>query len=183
MFLFKKLADIIDQINSFVGKAVSWLVVLMVLNVFVVVVLRYMFSIGWVWMQELYVWTHAIIFMLGAGYTLLHDGHVRIDLIYRTASARYKAFVNILGSLFLALPLLFLLFSRSVPMVERSFQSLEKSAEAGGLPALYVLKAVIPLFCILFGLQFISLIIRSLEALFTPSNTLPSSQEQQEQSS
>lgn len=183
MFLFKKLADIIDQINSFVGKAVSWLVVLMVLNVFVVVVLRYMFSIGWVWMQELYVWTHAIIFMLGAGYTLLHDGHVRIDLIYRTASARYKAFVNILGSLFLALPLLFLLFSRSVPMVERSFQSLEKSAEAGGLPALYVLKAVIPLFCILFGLQFISLIIRSLEALFTPSNTPPSSQEQQEQSS
>ncbi|MEP3475146.1 MAG: TRAP transporter small permease subunit [Hyphomicrobiales bacterium] len=183
MFLLKKLADIIDQINSFVGKAVSWLVVIMVLNVFLVVVLRYVFSIGWVWMQELYVWTHATIFMLGAGYTLLHEGQVRIDLIYRTASARYKALVNIFGSLFFALPLMFLLFSRSVPMVERSFQSLEKSAEAGGLPALYILKAVIPLFCILFGLQFISLIIRSLEALFNPSNTSPSSQEQQEQSS
>ena len=73
----------------------------MVLNVFLVVVLRYVFSIGWVWMQELYVWTHATIFMLGAGYTLLHEGQVRIDLIYRTASARYKALVNIFGSLFL----------------------------------------------------------------------------------
>lgn len=182
MFLLKKLADIIDGINSFVGKAVSFLVVIMVLNVFTVVVLRYVFSQGWVWMQELYVWTHATIFMLGAGYTLLHDGHVRIDLIYRTASVRYKALVNILGSLFLALPLLYLLLVRSTPMVERSFQSLEKSAEAGGLPALYILKAVIPLFCILFGLQFISLIIRSLETLFDPSKNSSFPQEQQEQS-
>ena len=53
-------------------------------------VLRYVFSVGWVWMQELYIWIHATVFMLGAGYTLLHDGHVRIDLIYRTASPRYK---------------------------------------------------------------------------------------------
>jgi len=182
MFLLKKLADIIDGINNFFGKVVSWMVVIMVLNVFIVVVLRYAFSVGWVWMQELYVWTHAAIFMLGAGYTLLHDGHVRIDLIYRTASARYKALVNIFGTLFFALPLLCVLFFRSVPLVERSFQSLEKSAEAGGLPALYLLKGVIPLFCILFGLQFISLIIRSLETLFNPPNSSPSPQKQQEQS-
>ena len=77
---------LIDRLNEAVGRAMGWLTILMVLNVFTVVVLRYAFSLGWVWMQELYIWIHATVFMLGAGYTLLHDGHVRIDLIYRTAS-------------------------------------------------------------------------------------------------
>lgn len=90
---------IIDGFNEWVGRAVSWLVVLMVINVFCVVVLRYIFSVGWIWMQETYVWMHGTVFMLGAGYTLLHDGHVRIDLFYREASARYKAAVNLVGSL------------------------------------------------------------------------------------
>ena len=100
---------IIDGFNEWVGRAVSWLVVLMVINVFCVVVLRYIFSVGWIWMQETYVWMHGTVFMLGAGYTLLHDGHVRIDLFYREASARYKAAVNLVGSLFLALPLIWCL--------------------------------------------------------------------------
>lgn len=182
MIFLKKTADIIDMINSFVGKAVSWLVVIMVLNVFIVVVLRYVFSIGWVWMQELYVWTHATIFMLGAGYTLLHDGHVRIDLIYRTASVRYKALVDIFGCIFLGLPLMYLLLMRSIPLVERSFQSLERSAEAGGLPGFYVLKAVIPVFCILFGLQIVSLLFRSIERLIDPSSSSFPKNKQQEPS-
>lgn len=177
----KYVADFIDKINHYVGATVSWLVVFMVLNVFVVVVLRYVFAAGWVWMQELYVWTHAVIFMLGAGYTLLQDGHVRIDLIYRTASERYKAVVNILGCLFFAFPLLYILFTRSYPLAERSFQTLEKSSEAGGIPALFILKAVIPLFCVLFGLQFLSMMIRSLLTLsrsFYEASSLKPKQEQ-----
>ena len=110
MRFLKLLVHLIDTINETVGKLVAWLTVLMVVNVFTVVVLRYTFSIGWIWMQELYVWTHAVIFLLGAGYTLLHEGHVRIDVIYRDASVRYKAIVNILGCIFLATPLLILLF-------------------------------------------------------------------------
>jgi len=115
MKFLKLLIKSIDIINDTAGNFIAWLTVVMVLNVFIVVVLRYTFSIGWIWMQELYVWTHAVIFLLGAGYTLLHEGHVRIDLIYRDAGIRYKALVNIFGSMFLAAPLLILIFDRSLP--------------------------------------------------------------------
>lgn len=155
----------IDAINEQVGRAVSWLVVLMVVNVFCVVVLRYVFSYGVIWMQETYVWMHGTVFMLGAGYTLLHDGHVRIDLFYREASAKYKAAVNLVGSLGLALPLIWITFERSWPIVVRSWSNLEKSAEAGGLPALYLFKSVMIGFCVVFGLQFIALALRSLLTL------------------
>jgi TRAP-type mannitol/chloroaromatic compound transport system permease small subunit len=154
-------ASIIDWINEWVGRSVAWLTVLMVLNVFAVVVLRYVFSVGWVWMQELYIWTHAVVFMLGASYTMLHDGHVRIDLIYRTASVRYKAIVNILGTLILGGPLLMVILFRALPMIDRSWSIFEKSAEAGGLHGVYLLKTVIAVFCILFGLQLLSLLLRS----------------------
>ena len=74
------LVRLIDLINDAVGRTVSWLTVLMVLVVFAVVVLRYVFAVGWIAMQEIYVWMHRTVFMLGASYTLLHDGHVRTDL-------------------------------------------------------------------------------------------------------
>ena len=69
----------------------------MVLTTFSVVVLRYVFSLGWVWMQESYVWLRGIVFMLGAVYTLLHDGHVRVDIFYRPASERHKSWVYLFG--------------------------------------------------------------------------------------
>ena len=155
----------IDRLNERVGRAVSWLTVLMVINVFIVVVLRYSLSVGWIWMQELYVWTHATVFLLGAGYTLLHEGHVRIDLIYREASRRYKAIVNILGSLILGAPLIYLIFDRSLPMISRSWDSLEKSAEAGGMPGLFVFKSIVAVFAVLFGLQLLALFLRNVEVL------------------
>ncbi|MBT5895887.1 MAG: TRAP transporter small permease subunit [Rhodospirillaceae bacterium] len=155
----------IDALNEWVGRAVSWLLVLMVLNVFLVVVLRYTMNFGAIWMQESYVWSHAVVFMLGAGYTLLHDGHVRIDLIYRTASGLYKAIVDLLGCALFAAPVLYLVFDRSLPMVERSWGLYEKSAEAGGLPGLFLLKSVILVFAVLFALQFVALFLRSLETL------------------
>ena len=140
----------------------------MVINVFLVVTLRYVFSTGWIWMQEFYVWTHATVFLLGAGYTLLHDGHVRIDLIYRDASQNYKAMINMTGSLFLGLPLIYLIFDRALPMVSRSWLILEKSAEAGGMPGLFLFKSVIVLFAVLFGLQLFALLLRSLDTLLSP---------------
>ena len=156
------LIQLIDTVNEKVGRFVAWLTVVMVFNVFIVVVLRYTFSIGWIWMQELYVWTHAVVFLLGAGYTLLHEGHVRIDLIYRGASVRYKAMVNIFGCLFLAAPLLILLFDRSLPLIIRSWMNFEKSAEAGGMEGVFLLKTVIAVFSILFVLQFLSMLLRNL---------------------
>ena len=158
MSLLTSLIRIIDTVNETIGRFVAWLTVAMVVNVFVVVVLRYSFSIGWIWMQELYVWTHALVFLLGAGYTLLHEGHVRIDLIYRDASIRYKAIVNIFGCLFFAAPLLILLFDRSLPLITRSWINLEKSAEAGGMEGIFLLKTSIAVFAILFLLQFLAML-------------------------
>ena len=153
---------LIDRINSLVGRAVAWLTVLMVINVFLVVVLRYLFAIGWIWMQELYVWMHATVFLLGASYTLISDGHVRIDLFYRSATRSYKAMTNIIGSVFFGFPLLYLIFDRSWPMVIRSWENLEKSAEAGGMPAVFIFKSILPVFCILFAIQVFALVLRSI---------------------
>ena len=88
MDLLHNIEKIINNVNEWFGRGVSWLLVLMVLNVFIVVVLRYLFSYGQVWMQETYVWMHSIVFLIGSGYTLLNNGHVRIDLIYSNISKK-----------------------------------------------------------------------------------------------
>jgi TRAP-type mannitol/chloroaromatic compound transport system permease small subunit len=141
---------------------VAWLTLAMVLIAFGVVVLRYVYAIGWVWMQESYVWLHGVVFMLGAGYTLLHNGHVRVDIVYRPASARTKAWVDIFGSCLLLLPTVALVFLVSTDYVAASWGRLEESREAGGLPGLFLLKTVIPVFCVLLGLQGLALAGRSL---------------------
>ena len=156
MSYIERIIYFIDSINEWVGKLVSWLLVVMVLNVFLVVVLRYVFGYGAIWMQELYVWSHAIVFLLAAGYTLLHKGHVRIDLIYREASNKYKSIIDLFGTVFFALPVIYFIFIKSLPMVERSWKIFEKSAEAGGLQGLFLFKSVLLVFSLLFGLQFIS---------------------------
>ena len=90
MDLLVRLVRTIDRINEQVGRAVSWLTLAMVLITFFVMVARYGFSWGRVWIQESYVWLHGTLFMLGAGYTLLHGRHVRVDVFYRPASPRFK---------------------------------------------------------------------------------------------
>jgi TRAP-type mannitol/chloroaromatic compound transport system permease small subunit len=158
-------ARAIDALNERVGRAVAWLTLAMVLVAFGVVVLRYVFDIGFVRLQESYVWMHGAIFMLGAGYTLLHQGHVRVDVIYRGASPRYRAWVDLLGVLLLLGPMLVTLWLVAWPYVGASWSRLEGSREAGGLPGLFLLKSVILMFCLLLGLQGLSLAIRSLLVL------------------
>ncbi|MEQ8356770.1 MAG: TRAP transporter small permease subunit [Kiloniellaceae bacterium] len=153
--------NLVDRLNEQVGRGVAWMTLMMVLITFVVVILRYVYAIGWVWLQESYVWLHGIVFMLGAGYTLLHNGHVRVDIFYRPNSVRYKAIVDLVGSLVLLLPLVAVVFFVSYDFVLDSWLRLEESREAGGLPALFVLKTVIVLFCLLIGLQGLSLMARS----------------------
>lgn len=138
----------------------------MVLVTFAVVILRYVFSFGWVWLQESYVWMHGVVFMVGAGYTLLHNGHVRVDIFYRPASLRYKATIDILGSLLLLLPMVTLVFLVGFGYVASSWSMLEESREAGGLPGLFLLKAMILVFSVLMAMQGLSLAVRSLLVLF-----------------
>ena len=154
------LADLIrtiDKLNDAVGRGVAWLTLAMVLITFAVVILRYIFSVGWVWMQESYVWIHGIVFMLGCGYTLLHNGHVRVDIFYRPANERHKAWVDLFGVIILLLPLLVVTLIFSLDYVIKSWAGLEASREAGGLPGLYLLKSVIWCFCVLTALQAMSM--------------------------
>lgn len=155
----------VDSLNERIGRGVAWLTLAMVLITFGVVILRYVYAIGWVWLQESYVWLHGVVFMVGAGYTLLHNGHVRVDVIYRPGSARYKAIVDLLGSLLLLMPLIVLIAIVSYDYVFDSWMRLEESREAGGLPGLFLLKSVLLVFCALLGLQGLSLAARSVLVL------------------
>ena len=162
------LSSLLNQINIIFGYICAFLVILMTLNVFAVVILRYVFGISFIWMQETYVWMHAFIFMLGAGYAYLKDDHVRIDILYRNAKKRYKIIVNILGNIFLLLPFLYIIWSFSFPFVYRSFQMNEISREAGGLPMIFILKSAILIFVILLFLQVLSKIIDDILSFIQP---------------
>ena len=155
----------IDQVNEIVGRAASWMLLAMLLVTLTVVILRYVFSTGFIWLQESYVWLNGAAFMLGAGYVLLKDAHVRVDVFYRGASWRFRACVNLAGSLLLLLPMVAVVFYLSVPYVAASWAQLESSREASGLPGVFALKSILLVFCVLLGLQGLSLAARSLLTL------------------
>ena len=157
----KNIANLFDNINRYAGYLCAFLVVLMTVNVFIVVFLRYLFGISFIWLQETYVWMHAYIFMAGAGFTYLNDAHVRIDIIYRSSSKVYKAIVDLVGNIFLLMPFLYIIWSYSFPFVYKSFQINEVSREAGGLPMLFLLKAAILIFAFLLFIQALSKLINN----------------------
>jgi len=169
--------DLVDRLNERIGRGIAWLTLLMVLITFVVVILRYVYAIGWVWLQESYVWLHGVVFMVGAGYTLLHNAHVRVDIFYRPNSARYKAWIDMFGSLLLLLPLVAVVVYVSYDYVLDSWMRREESREAGGLPALFLLKTVILMFCMLIGLQGLSLTARSFLTLIGHPEFQPQEEE------
>ena len=162
----KNIANLFDNINRYTGYLCAFLVVLMTLNVFIVVFLRYLFGISFIWLQETYVWMHAYIFMAGAGFTYLNDAHVRIDIIYRSSSKVYKAIVDLVGNIFLLMPFLYIIWSYSFPFVYKSFQINEVSREAGGLPMLFLLKAAILIFAFLLFIQALSKLINNFIVIY-----------------
>ena len=147
------------------GMWVRFLILFMVGLTFFIVILRYGFSFGRAWLQELVVYFHAAFFMLGASYTLLKDKHVRVDIFYNSMSKKNTHWVNLMGSVFFTLPVMTFLFYKSLPYVHQSFIVLESSPDAGGLPGRFIIKALIPLFCFLVSLQSISIIIRSFKSI------------------
>ena len=163
----KNLSTFLNIVNRYAGYLCAFLVVLMVVNVFLVVILRYLFGISFIWMQETYVWMHAYIFMVGAGFTYLNDDHVRIDIIYRNSSKLYKAIVDLVGNIFLLLPFLYIIWSYSFPFVLKSWQMNEVSREAGGLTMIYLLKLAILIFAFLLFIQVVSKIINNFLNLYS----------------
>ncbi|WP_226574272.1 TRAP transporter small permease subunit [Acuticoccus sediminis] len=165
------LATAIDNTNRAIGKVVSWLALAMVLVQFGVVVARYVFGVGNLWAQESLVYMHGFLFMLAAAYTLSEDGHVRVDIIYRDASIRYRAWVNLLGSIFLLIPVSIIIVTTSWSYVASSWRILESSREASGIPAVFLLKTAIPVTGMLLAAQGVTIIIRS--ALVLSGHRLP----------
>jgi TRAP-type mannitol/chloroaromatic compound transport system permease small subunit len=134
----------------------------MVLVTVLVVVLRYGFNIGFIWMQESVRFMYSAVFLLCAGYTLFKDKHVRVDVLYLSLSERKKAIVDLLGSIFLLLPVCFVIFYYSWSYVLNSWQQLEGSIEERGLHLVFLMKTFIWLFAILVSMQSLATIINSL---------------------
>lgn len=152
----------INIINKYIGETISWLTLLMVLVTVLVVVLRYGFSIGFIWMQESVRFMYAAVFLLCAGYTLQKDKHVRVDVLYLNMSEKKKAIVDLLGSLFLLLPVCWVIFYYSWSYVINSWMQLEGSIEERGLHLVYIMKTFIWFFSFLVSLQSIAIIFNSL---------------------
>ena len=156
-----------DKISSATGKVAAWLTLFMVIVTFVVVVMRYVFDAGLIWLQESVIWMHAVVFMMGAAYTLQQEDHVRVDVFYRAMGARRRAWVDLLGVIFFLLPLCAFLGWKSFDFVAASWSLHESSRESGGLPypLIPVLKTVLLLMPIGVALQGSSLLLRSLKTL------------------
>ncbi len=162
MKFFLSVTRFIDTLNEITGRAVSWLTLLMVVLVTADVLLRYLFHVSFVAVQELEWHLFAVVFLLGGGYTLKHNGHVRVDVVYQRLGRRTRAWINILGCVFLLFPGCYLMIKTSIPFVESSFSLNETSPDPGGLPARWLLKLMIPAAFMLMGLQGVALFVQSI---------------------
>lgn len=125
-----------------IGRSVSWLLLAMVVITFGIVVLRYGFNLGWIWLQEAVVYFHSAVFLLTIAWAFQADEHVRVDIFYRDKSPRHKAWVNLLGTLLFVVPFSVYLFWVGWHYVSSSWAVLEGSREAGGLEFVYILKSL-----------------------------------------
>ena len=157
-----KLADILDGISRVTASLVQWLALAMVLVQFAIVVGRYVFGVNSIAVQESVLYMHSALFMLGAAYTLLVDKHVRVDVFYAKASAAARRRIDIFGHLLLLMPSMLALAYWSWPSVRNSWKILEGPISVGGIEAVFLLKSLIPAFCVLVILQSLSLLIRLL---------------------
>jgi len=158
----KHICTWIDTINDRVGRAVSWTTLLLVAVTFIDVVMRYFFNTSYVFTQELEWHVFAFIFLMGAGYTLKIEGHVRVEVFYGKLSPKGRAWINLVGVLFFLIPSCFVFIKTSIPFVINSFHVMEGSPDPGGIPFRYLLKSCIPVGYTLILLQGISLGINSL---------------------
>lgn len=167
--LMLKLADLLESIVVRIGRAVAWLTLFMVVLTVIVVVLRYFFSTGWIWMQELVTWAHAAVFLLGAAYTLARDEHVRVDVFYRQCQPAVRAWINIAGTVLLLFPVCGFLTHAGWRYAAKSWQRGEMSPETGGLgfPMIPLAKSLLVVMLVLLIAQGIVIVLRNLNALRT----------------
>ncbi|MGO9703450.1 MAG: TRAP transporter small permease subunit [Xanthobacteraceae bacterium] len=166
---FNRIADIIDRVDAAIGRAAAWCSLFVVLAEFATVVMRYVFGIGSIAVQESVLYAQAALFLLAAAWVLQIGGHVRVDIFYAPAKPRTRALVDLGGALIFLIPFAVVLAMLSIPYAARSWEILEHSREASGLPLVYLLKTLIPLFAVLIGLQGMAQAIRAGLVLIAPS--------------
>ncbi|WP_150526017.1 TRAP transporter small permease subunit [Roseibium sediminis] len=158
----EKLASALERINQIIGHGLCWAALAMLLLQFAIVLLRYVFGFSFIFLDEGVLYFHAAIFMLGAGYTFLVNGHVRVDIFYSGMTPRKKALVDIFGHLFLLTPALLVLIWYSWPSVRGSWAILEGPISVGGIPASFLLKSLIPAYCALLLVQGLAALLRDI---------------------
>lgn len=156
------LIKVIDTINEVVGRVVAVITAVLVLVIFNDVVMRYVFNTSFVFTQELEWHLFAFIFLVGAGYTLLYNGHVRVDIVYARLSPRAQAWIDAVCCLLFLFPGCWLVLSTTIPFVETAYRTMEGSPDPGGIPYRWILKACIPFGYALMTLQGVSLFLKSL---------------------
>ena len=159
--------NLFDRISNITGKAFAWLTLAMVLLTAVIVVMRYAFDAGLIWMQESVTWMHAAVFMVGAAYTLLHEEHVRVDIFYRKMSDRGRAVVDLVGVVIFLLPLCGLLALMAYDFAAVSWSINETSREPGGLPypMIPLLKSLVIVMPVAVAMQGVSMMLRALATI------------------
>lgn len=150
----------IDELNDRLGRTVAWFVLGMVIVQFGLVISRYVFSVSSLYLQEAIIYMHGFVIMLGAAYTFLHNGHVRVDIFYRPMSDRAKDWTDLLGSIFFLLPICYAIWWSAWPDVSLAWKTGEGSTESSGIPLKYLLKASVLALAVLLALQGISTIIK-----------------------
>ena len=157
----RNLANSLERMTAAIGRVAAWLVVIVVALEFALVVARYLFSLGSIWASETVIYAHAALFLLAAAWTLQTNGHVRVDIFYANAKPRTKALVDLLGTVVFLLPFALVLLWLSTPYAARSWAIFERSQESSGLPLVFLLKTLIPVFALLMVVQGVAQIIRS----------------------
>ena len=165
MIILDKLIRSIDKININLGKIFSWFLLLMVLLTCLIVILRYLFNIGFIWMQELVRFFYAAVFLICAAYTLAEDAHVRVDIFYSKLSDKKKYLVNLLGTLIFLMPVCFITFIYSYNYVINSWMQFEGSLEERGVPAVFIMKTFIWIFSFMLFFQGVSIVVTSIRKL------------------
>jgi TRAP-type mannitol/chloroaromatic compound transport system permease small subunit len=164
----------IDGLSTSIIEISKWLAVTMALGVAALVIARYVFGVSSIKAQESIIYMYALLFLLAAPATLMTDGHVRVDILYEKLSARGRAIVDILGTTLLLMPVAILIFKYGGAFAARAWVFKEGSAEANGLPMVYLLKAAIPVFAALMMAQGSAMALRA--ALFIYGAPLPAPQ-------
>lgn len=163
------LVHAIDTFTDHLGRLLAWLSLGMAVVTALVVILRYGFSVGSILAQESVIYMHGALFLLGAAYALKVGAHVRVDIFYRNFGDRTKAWINSLGGIVFLLPLCAFIAGSSWNYVAESWAMRETSPEPGGIPAVFILKTLIPAAAINLALQGAADVLRN--ALFLAGAT------------